>query len=292
MSISLREVKTQHPCFATGAPNNKGRIHLPVSPGCNIACKFCERSINTTEQRPGVTANIITPSEAVDIVRRSVALSPDITVAGIAGPGDTLATPFALDTFRLIGAEFPTLLKCMSTNGLLLPENADALIDIGIDTLTVTVNAVDPAILAQLNGRITYHGRVYEGIEAAEILIRNQLDGIRAVTAAGMIVKVNTVLVPEINGGHIGEIARAVADAGASLYNIIPLIPQHELANRAVPTCDEIDGARTDAERHITVFRHCQHCRADAIGVPGGEDLGARVYGERRVDVGDTFSHG
>jgi nitrogen fixation protein NifB len=291
MSISIHEIKAVHPCFAEGKPNNKGRIHLPVCPGCNIACKFCERSINSVEQRPGVTANIITPEEALDVVRRSVELSPDITVVGIAGPGDTLATPYAIETFHLVRKAFPHLIKCMSTNGLLLPEKAEALIDVGIDTLTVTVNDIYPETLVKLNDRITYHGKLIEGIEAAKILIANQLEGIRLVTAAGMVVKVNTVLVPEINGDHIGDIAEAVKNAGASLYNIIPLIPQHELKYCNVPTCLEIDGARSDAEKHIQVFRHCQHCRADAIGVPGGKDYGEQIY-KKRVELENTFSHG
>jgi nitrogen fixation protein NifB len=291
MIYNLDKIAAMHPCFSLGKPNNKGRIHLPVSPGCNIFCKFCERSINTTENRPGVTANIITPEEALIIVRQAVELSSDISVVGIAGPGDTLATSFALDTFCLIGTEFPQLIKCMSTNGLLLPEKADELIDVGIGTLTVTVNAVDPDVLIQLNGGIMYHGKKVEGIEAAEILISNQLTGIKKVADAGMVVKVNTVLAPDINGEHISDVAIAAADAGASIYNIIPIIPQHELSACELPTCEQIDSARKSAEEYIKVFRHCQHCRADAIGVPGGKDLGTQIY-KNRVEAENTFSHG
>jgi len=106
MKMSINEV---HPCFALGKPNNKGRIHLPVSPACNISCKFCDRQINMTEQRPGVTGSVLTPTEALAAVRKAVALAPEITVVGIAGPGDTLATSHALETFRLISGEFPHL---------------------------------------------------------------------------------------------------------------------------------------------------------------------------------------
>jgi nitrogen fixation protein NifB len=291
MKIYKKEISAVHPCFSFGRPNNKGRIHLPVSPGCNIACKFCERSINTTEQRPGVTAQIITPQEALDVVRKAVTLLPDITVVGIAGPGDTLATPYALETFRLIKQEFSHLIKCMSTNGLLLPEKATELVNAGIDTLTVTVNDIYPQTLQMLCDRISYGGKFLTGETAAKTLIANQLDGIRKVTKAGMIVKVNTVLVPRINGNHIADIAKAVKEAGATLYNIIPLIPQHELAWCNTPTCGEIDNARTDAEKYIQVFRHCQHCRADAIGVPWRKDYGEQIY-MKRVTQENTFSHG
>ena len=289
-SNNYANLKKEHPCFG-GLKNFKGRIHLPVSPGCNIQCKFCERKISDTENRPGVSSAVISPEEALTVIERALALCPDITVAGVAGPGDTLATSYALDTFRLIRDKYPNLLKCMSTNGLLLAENAGELIEVGIDSLTVTVNAVDPQIEAKINSAIIFHGKKYEGIEAARILIENQLEGIRKVSSAGITVKVNTVLIPGINDDHIEAVAKAVSDAGATIYNIIPLIPQHELEHIPAPTCQQIDEARVKAEKYIDVFRHCQRCRADAIGVPGKSDYGDRIY-QRRIANKDTFSHG
>lgn len=287
---SYKDLQQSHPCFG-GQKNNVGRIHLPVSPGCNIACRFCDRTINDVEERPGVTSKVITPEQAIDVLDKALKLCPEITVAGIAGPGDTLASDYALQTFRLIRERFPKLIKCMSTNGLLLYERADEIIDVGVDSLTVTVNAVDPAIEAQLNDGIYYHGKAYTGVEAAEILIDNQLKGIKKIAEAGTTIKINTVLVPEINGEHIETIAKTVAELGASIYNIIPLIPQHKLKDCKAPVCAEIDGARTRAGKYIDVFRHCQHCRADAVGIPGKSEYGDQIY-QRRIRVKETFSHG
>lgn len=243
------------------------------------------------EQRPGVTSKLLKPEEALDVIRKALELCPEITVAGIAGPGDTLATDYALDTFRLIKKHFPQLIKCMSTNGLLLYEKADEIIEVGIDSLTVTVNAIDPEIETKLNRFIIYHGERYEGLEGAKILIENQLKGIKKIADAGITIKVNTVLVPEINGEHIESIAKTVSELGASIYNIIPLIPQYELIDCKEPLCAEIDAARTKASKYIDVFRHCQRCRADAIGIPGEKDFGDQIY-QRRISVKDTFSHG
>lgn len=292
MATSYENLQRQHPCFAKGGPGKTGRIHLPVSPGCNLGCRFCSPEINDVKVAPAVTSKVLQPEEALEVVRKSVELCPQIKVVGIAGPGDTLATDRALDTFKLVGEEFPSLLKCMSTNGLLLLERAQDVIDAGIDSLTVTVNAVDPVIEAQLNSHILYHGKRYEGLEAARILIANQLAGIRRVAAAGITVKVNTVLCPGINDGHIEEVARTVAEAGATIYNIIPLIPQAELSEVPAPTCLQIDGARRKAEQYLDVFRHCQHCRADAIGIPGGKDYGDQIYLRRNAAAKETFSHG
>jgi nitrogen fixation protein NifB len=290
MSNNYRDLQNSHPCFG-GQKNHTGRIHLPVSPGCNIACRFCDRTINDVEQRPGVTSKILKPEETIELIEKALELCPEITVAGIAGPGDTLATDNALTTFRLIGEHFPQLIKCMSTNGLLLYERADEVIEAGIDSLTVTVNAVDPEIEAKLNKYILYHGEKIEGAEGAKILIENQLKGIEKIAKAGITVKVNTVLVPEINGEHIEEIARTVGEAGASIYNIIPLIPQYELKNCREPSCVEIDAARTKASKYVDVFRHCQRCRADAVGIPGEKEVGDRIY-QRRLGIKETFSHG
>lgn len=291
MAISYEELTDKHPCYARGKKGQTGRIHLPISPGCNIECKFCDRKINDYEQRPGVASTVIRPEEAIDVIAKALEYCPEIKVAGIAGPGDTLASDYALQTFRLIGEKYPELVKCMSTNGLLLAEKADEVIAADIDSLTVTVNAVDPVIEARLNSGIFYHGVHYTGVMAAEILIKNQLEGIKKVSSAGITIKVNTVLVPEINGDHIEEIAKTVSAAGASIYNIIPLIPQHELKDCRAPSCIEIDGARQKAEPYIDVFRHCQRCRADAVGIPGETDYGDKIY-LKRIAHKDTFSHG
>lgn len=287
--VKRAEVKNNHPCF--GRTPNKGRIHLPVCPGCNIQCNFCNRAINDYEDRPGVTSAVLSPEEALEVLKRALKIFPAITVAGIAGPGDTLASDRAFETFRLIDKKYPHLLKCMSTNGLLLNEKAEELIDLGIDTLTVTVNAVDPKILASIVSKIVYQGSVYEGEEGGRILIHNQLAGIRKVTQAGITVKVNTVLINELNRHHIRDIAMAVVEAGATLYNIIPLIPTYKMFSYQTPGCADIDGARKEAEEYIEVFRHCSHCRADAAGIPGKLDISGQIY-TRFISFRDTFSHG
>ncbi len=290
MPIDQETVFREHPCFGA-CKNKKGRIHLPVSPGCNIECRFCDRRINENAQIPGNTSKVIKPEEACGYIRKALEYVPELTTVGIAGPGDTLATPFALDTFRLVKKEFPQLIRCMSTNGLLLNDKAEEVIDVGIDTLTVTVNAVDPEIEAMINERIFYRGKTYKGVEAAKILIHNQLEGIRKVAASGTLVKINTVLCPGINDKHIEETAATVRDAGAIIYNIIPLIPQNGFKDLPAPSAKALAIAQEDAGVFINVFKHCAHCRADAVGIPGVYDIGAQIYMDR-IRTKETFSHG
>lgn len=274
-----REVIDDHPCFSSKAHNTKGRLHLPVSPACNIQCRFCARSQNIVEDRPGVSAGILKPEETVDVVREALKLCPEITVVGIAGPGDTLATSHAIKTFKMVHVEFPKLIKCLSTNGLELPGKAQELWGVGVRTITVTVNAVDSEILK----------KIVSWVKGDKDLIASQLAGIRECANTGMAVKVNTVLIPGINDGHIADIAKSVKAAGATCHNIIPLIPQNEFADIEPPTCEQIEGARREAGQYLQQFRHCKHCRADACGIPGISDLSKELFENRQLE---TFSHG
>lgn len=56
----------------------------------------------------------------------------------------------------------------MSTNGLLLPEKLEDILRVGVSTLTVTINAIDPEIQAKIVDHIIYHGKIYRGIEGAK----------------------------------------------------------------------------------------------------------------------------
>jgi nitrogen fixation protein NifB len=286
--MAVKDISQLHPCF--GRQPNRGRLHLPVCPVCNIECRFCRRQLGGEDERPGVAAAVIEAEEAPRYVARALEICPQITVTGIAGPGEALCGDYALKAFRLVGRRFPGLIKCLSTNGLLLAERLDEIAAAGVDALTVTVNAVDPAIQAQICRAVSYRGRRREGQDGAHLLIERQLAGIAAAAAAGIRVKVNTVLIGGLNSFHVGQIAKAAAQAGATLYNIIPLIPQGEFANWPAPDCEQLQAARALAEPHIEIFRHCRHCRADAAGVPGGLDVSRQVYGERAA--AETFSHG
>ncbi len=284
------KISNLHPCFSGNANMTKGRVHLPVSPTCNIQCKFCRRSLNKFEQRPGVTNKLLSPTEAAGLIDRALELCPEITVVGIAGPGDTLATSQALETFRLVNEHHPDLINCLSTNGLLLDRKAQDIWDAGVRTITVTVNAVDPEVLVNICSNIVLDGKQYEGITAAQLLIDAQKRGIKKMAELGAVIKINIVLIPGINDSHIAEIAKTVQELGAAIINLIPLIPQHEMSDYPAPSCQELNKAREAAEAYLPVFRHCQHCRADACGIPGREDLSRLLYEHGEME--QTFSHG
>jgi len=261
-----------HPCFG-GNHHKNGRMHLAVAPRCNIKCGYCTRKHDcANESRPGVTSRILTPAEAlvkVSEVMDSEILGPIIKVIGIAGPGDPLFNEETFETFRLIGDRFPHLIKCMSTNGLLLPEKIDLLQEIDLHSLTVTINALDPEIAGKVYSFIHYHGRRYTGTEAGEIIIANQLEGLRRAAGYGMTIKVNTVLIPGLNDDQVPLIGLKVKELGAFVMNVMPLIPQADFAHVAPPSEQRLEELRSANEKIIGQFKHCRQCRADAVGLIG-----------------------
>jgi nitrogen fixation protein NifB len=296
----FEELSRRHPCLSGQAHGRSGRLHLPVSPACNIHCRFCTRGLDSDSARPGVAARLLPPDEAPGVVARALDVCPELAVVGVAGPGDSLASDHAIEALGAVHERFPDLIKCLSTNGLRLVERVEDLVTAGVSTVTVTVNATDSEELAEICGavRVEYgkgQRKVLRGVEAARILIASQLEGIRAAVAAGIVVKVNTVLIPGVNDVSISDIAESVKEAGASLYNVIPLIPTTTAPDLESPDCAQLQDARTAAEQHLPVFRHCRQCRADALGVPGdGRDLGRLLYGDLAPGLASeaTFSHG
>lgn len=282
----------RHPCLAEEAHGKYGRVHLPVSPACNIQCRFCSRGFHKSAERPGVARSLLAPCDAVKRVERALELCPELSVVGVAGPGDSLATSNALDALRAVRERLPALMPCLSTNGLLLAERAQELWEAGVHAVTVTVNAVEPEILASIVSKIRWKGRTLVGVAGARVLAWAQAAGIRAFSALGGFVKVNMVVIPGVNDDHVAKVASACARWGAQRINLIPLLPQNEMARLRTPTCTELARARTEAERYLPVFRHCRQCRADACGIPGqGRDLGPELdHGKGGVVA--TFSHG
>ena len=87
--------KSKHPCFNASAKSKYGRIHLPVAPECNMQCNYCNRKFDcVNESRPGVTSALLNPEQAVAYLGgRPGKSAGNISVAGIAGPGDPFANP-------------------------------------------------------------------------------------------------------------------------------------------------------------------------------------------------------
>ena len=263
-----------HPCFSEQAHVRYARIHLPVARDCNLGCNYCERLIGGASYhsyRPAVCERLVSPAEALSLVR-IYATRGDLKVAGIAGPGEPLYNEPTYETLRLIRRSFPELLLCLSTNGLLLSKSIPRLRDLGVSTVTVTVNTINTNTARKLYSHATIDGRLLKGEAAADAVVKSQMPGVARAADAGILVKVNTILIPDINAPEVGLIAHAARDAGACIQNITPLIPLGRFRSLRPPSCLELWKARQDAGRFLDQFTRCRQCRADSVGVPGHLD--------------------
>lgn len=259
-----------HPCFSEQAHNIFGRIHLPVAPACNIQCRYCIRKFDcANESRPGITSKVLNPQEAIERIRALVERNDRLTVVGIAGPGDPLANPDTYRVLREINHEFPDLTLCLSTNGLLLPDRLEQIITAGVQSLTVTINAVTINTAASVYAWIMHEGKRYEGREAAKLMIRNQWQGLFEAVRSGLVVKVNTVYIPGINDAEIPMIAERAGSLGVTIMNIIPIIPQAEFGHLKRPDHKAISAMRDKCRPYVSQMSHCRQCRADACGILG-----------------------
>ena len=223
-AAQMRKIQ-EHPCFSEKACHNFGRCHIPVAPKCNIQCNYCIRDFDcVNESRPGVTTRILNPDESMEMVQKVVDKYDYIKVVGIAGPGDPLANEETFETLKRLHEKYPNVIKCISTNGLLLPDKIDLLQKYDVGNITVTLNAIDPEIGAKIYQFVDYQGKRYTGLEAAKLLLSQQMKGIEEAIKRNMIVKINTVYIPGINEDHIPAIAKKVGEMGVYTFNLIPLI--------------------------------------------------------------------
>lgn len=270
-----------HPCFNDAARLKFGRVHLPVAPACNVQCNFCDRRFDcANESRPGVTSALLTPEQAASYVEDVVTADPSIRVVGIAGPGDPMAQAGkTLETLRLVRRNRPEILLCVATNGLALADNVDALAELNVSHVTVTVCAVDPTIGAKVYAWVRDGSRLLKGVEAGERLLEAQRAGIRALVSKGIMVKINSIVVPGVNDHHIEDIAREMATLGAERFNCLPMRPVENtpFGSLPEPTRDFIHTLRASCAVHLPQMEHCTRCRADAVGrlghTPSNEQL-------------------
>jgi nitrogen fixation protein NifB len=288
-----------HPCYSESAHRHFARMHVAVAPACNIQCNYCNRKFDcSNESRPGVVSERLTPEQAVRKMLAVASAIPQLSVLGIAGPGDALAN--ARKTFRtceLVRHAAPDLKLCLSTNGLALPDHIDEIVSNRIDHVTITINMVDPEIGARIYPWIFHDHQRHHGIAASKILHERQMLGLEMLAERGVLVKVNSVMIPGINDQHLLEVNRAIRERGAFLHNIMPLIsaPEHGtrfgLDGRREPSASELKALQDQcSDGSMQVMRHCRQCRADAVGLLG-EDRSAEFSLDSLTDAIPAYPH-
>lgn len=281
-----------HPCFNPDACKSFGRVHLPVAPRCNIQCKFCNRKFDcVNETRPGVTSAILSPGQAMVYLEEVFAAKGNISVVGIAGPGDPFANPReTLETLSRVRTRYPDVILCVATNGLNVTPHIDELARLKVSHVTVTVNAVDPSIGARIYSWMRVGKKVLRAEEGAAVLLERQLQAIQGLKANGIMVKANSIILPGINEDHIEVVARRMADLKVDLFNCMPYYPNagSEFEHLEEPDKTTVETLRKKSAVHVKQMRHCTRCRADAVGLLGeapDKQLMHTLTACRRLDV-------
>lgn len=264
---------THHPCYASSRDALWARIHLPVAVNCNVKCIFCDHNSGSSchTSKPGYASHVMTPDEAIERTLRELSADPRLRIVAVSGPGEPLAnreTYTTLQGLRDMGVEAEF---CLSTNGTLLSEAIEKLCDLNISTISVSMSAQNYEITANLYEWAAIDGQIMRGVKMAKEIVTRQLSGISSATEAGICVKVNTILIPDINGSDIAPLSRRISEAGAQLQNIVPLVSQGARLGLRVPTATEIDFARRISSTNLQQFTYCRQCRSDVVGIPGDD---------------------
>jgi cyclic pyranopterin phosphate synthase len=174
-------------------------LRISVTDRCNFRCVYCmPKEVYGREHRFLDRRELLTFEEIARLARSFVALG--VQKLRITG-GEPLVRR---DLERLIAmlAELDVDLT-LTTNGSLLPKQAQALADAGLRRITVSLDSLDDEAFRALNDVDFPVERVLEGIDAA--------------TAAGLPVKVNCVVKRGVNDHEIVPLARHFHGSGHTL---------------------------------------------------------------------------
>ena len=265
-----------HPCFNAKMRGKYGRVHLPVAPRCNIQCNYCDRKYDcVNESRPGVTSAVLKPRQAMAYLDYVLEEVKNISVVGIAGPGDPFANPDeTMETLRLVRNKYPEMILCLATNGLGIGPYIDELAEMNVSHVTITLNAIDPEIGSQIYSFVRHGKKVLAPKAGFVVLLEKQLEALIRLKERNVTTKVNTIILPGINEDHIEMVAEKMADLKVDILNCIPFYPNKgaKFAHIEEPAKETVIKIRKKAARHIPQMYHCKRCRADAVGILGEEN--------------------
>lgn len=188
-----------HPTDKLGRPLHDLRIS--VTDRCNFRCRYCMPAEEFGPAHPFLPkADILRFEEIVRIVR--VATRLGVRKLRLTG-GEPLLRRNLDDLVAMLAAIEGIEDLALTTNGVLLSHHAEALALAGLARVTVSLDALDSAIFARMNGAGAKVERVLAGIASAR--------------AFGLSVKVNTVIQRGVNESEVIPLAHWARDEGVTL---------------------------------------------------------------------------
>ena len=221
-----------------------------------------------------MTSGVLSPDQAIRYLDDIMSIRKDISVVGIAGPGDPFANPFeTIRTLELVREKYPDMILCLASNGLNVLPYVKDIVRLNVSHVSITVNTVDPEVGAKIYAWVRNGKRTIAPREGAEVILEKQIAAIKALKENNVLVKVNCVVVPGINSDHVVEVAKKMGELGVDIFNCMPYYPNpgSNFENIPEPGKDEINAMRKESEKYVKQMRHCKRCRSDAVGLLGEE---------------------
>lgn len=211
----------------------------------------------------------MTVESAVERTRVEIQRNSKLRIVAISGPGEPLANPETFEILERIRREHQEIAMCLSTNGLLLADYIDWLTKVNVETITVSMSTANISTAAKIYEWARFDDLILKGEMMGSRIVAAQLKGINKAADAGIHVKINSILIPEINMQDIIPLASVISKIGAVLHNIIPLVPNDKFISYRAPSTQELHKIRNQASIHLKQFAHCKQCRSDVMGIPG-----------------------
>jgi cyclic pyranopterin phosphate synthase len=211
----------------TGLPDRYGRVatdlRVSLTDRCNLRCSYCM----PPEGLPWLPAPTVLTDAEVGRLLRIAVQALGVTEIRFTG-GEPLLRPGLVEIIAAAAALSPRPKLSLTTNGIGLDRLAGPLAQAGLDRVNVSLDTLDPDRFAQLAHRRR---------------LPDVLAGLRGAAAAGLTpVKLNAVLLRDVNDGEAGDLLRFALASGYQLRFIeqMPLDPQHGWDREQMVTAAEI----------------------------------------------------
>lgn len=180
-------------------------LRLSVTDRCNLRCGYCRPASGPAEPEPRQSAD---DAELFDLVRL-VHAETGVHKLRLSG-GEPLLYPCLTDVIARFRSLLPEATLAVTTNGSLLAQSAAVLRSAGLDSVNVSLDSLDPDRFRRLTG-----GGALE----------STVQGIHSAAAAGFsALKINAVLIRQVNGDELPELVRFAAELGSEI-RFIELMP-------------------------------------------------------------------
>lgn len=188
-------------------------LRISLTDRCNLRCEYCMPEAGIKTKVPH--CDMLTLEELYEITRAFVSLG--IHKVRFTG-GEPLVRYGAVDFIKKVNALDGVREVTLTTNGILLGDYLDDLLDAGVRRLNISLDTLDPEKYA----RITRGGDLTRVLKAIEVAKSKGLKPI----------KINTVLIGGFNDDEIPQMVEMTRD-GSMDVRFIELMPIGEAAGFA-----------------------------------------------------------